>query len=54
MLKLVECSDCEGVGLKEDRRGNTKPCSSCKGKGTLYEPENPSGRPSSPKEKEEV
>jgi DnaJ-class molecular chaperone len=31
----VECPDCGGVGTYEDRKGNERPCQSCKGKGKL-------------------
>ena len=39
MSKQVECPDCEGMGLLEDRKGNEYACPSCKGKGTINEKE---------------
>ena len=35
MYNEVECPDCGGVGIYEDRKGNEHPCNSCKGKGKL-------------------
>jgi len=34
----MECSECQGIGTIEDRRGSISVCNSCKGKGTVYEP----------------
>ncbi len=53
MLKLVECSECSGVGTVEDRKGVETVCNSCRGKGTIYESETSNGRPSSSKEEKE-
>jgi DnaJ-class molecular chaperone len=35
MYNEVECPDCGGIGIYEDRKGNEHPCNSCKGKGKL-------------------
>ena len=39
MNKLVEieCPECFGNGIVEDRKGKESTCTACKGKGTLYE-----------------
>lgn len=37
MINEVECPECGGIGIVEDRRGNEHTCPSCKGKGKLDE-----------------
>ena len=36
-VEEVECSDCDGLGEKEDNKGRMKTCPSCKGKGKIYD-----------------
>ena len=35
MYNEVDCPDCEGVGILEDKKGNEYPCPGCKGKGKI-------------------
>ena len=39
MIIEVECPDCLGEGLEEDNKGREIPCTTCKGKGKIYEKE---------------
>lgn len=35
-LVEIECPDCDGNGVVEDRRGKETTCISCKGKGSYH------------------